>query len=159
MPEKAVVERARKKAREGKSPSTQAGEFVKAEIDKVRKGEHGVRSPKQAIAIGLSEARKAGVKLPPNPNKKAKTTRKTKRKASSETSAKRARASLKALKREPTSTVSPASMSKFSKQAAKKRGPAKRHKAAMKAVKTKGPQELKRAARKAAHTREMRAHH
>src|SRR6266540_613194 len=65
MPEKETIERARKDAREGKSPSTQAGEFIRDEIRKVRRGEHGVRNTKQAIAIGLSEARRAGVKLPP----------------------------------------------------------------------------------------------
>jgi hypothetical protein len=65
MPEKETVERAREDAREGKSPSTQAGEFVREEIHHVREGKHGVRSPKQAIAIGLSKARRAGVKLGP----------------------------------------------------------------------------------------------
>ncbi|WP_246693061.1 MULTISPECIES: DUF6496 domain-containing protein [unclassified Mesorhizobium] len=65
MPDKKTIEKARKDKREGKSASTQAGEFVHAEIDKVRQGEHGVRSTKQAIAIGLSEARRAGVDLPP----------------------------------------------------------------------------------------------
>ena len=65
MPLKRTIERARKDQREGKSPSTQAGEFVREEIDKIRRGEHGARSTKQAIAIGLSEARRAGVKLPP----------------------------------------------------------------------------------------------
>src|SRR6185312_7373248 len=65
MPRKQTIKRARQDAREGKSPSTQAGEFVRDEIDKIRHGEHGARSTKQAIAIGLSEARRAGVKLPP----------------------------------------------------------------------------------------------
>ena len=65
MPEKKTMERARKAKREGKSPSTQAGEFVREEIHHVRSGKHGVRSTKQAIAIGLSKARKAGVKLKP----------------------------------------------------------------------------------------------
>src|SRR3954463_15172005 len=64
MPEQATIRRARQDAKEGKSPSTQAGEFVREEIHHVREGKHGVRSPKQAIAIGLSKARKAGVKLP-----------------------------------------------------------------------------------------------
>ena len=67
MPEKETLERAREDAREGKAPTTQAGEFVREEIHHVREGKHGVRSPKQAIAIGLSKARKAGVKLPPAP--------------------------------------------------------------------------------------------
>src|SRR5688500_11634420 len=65
MPEKETLERARKDKREGKSPSTQAGEFVREEIHHVREGKHGARSTKQAIAIGLSKARRAGVKLPP----------------------------------------------------------------------------------------------
>jgi Family of unknown function (DUF6496) len=65
MPRKQTIERARRDKREGKSPSTQAGEFIHEEIDKIRHGEHGARSTKQAIAIGLSEARRAGVKLPP----------------------------------------------------------------------------------------------
>src|SRR5689334_13894373 len=65
MPDKRIIAKARKDKREGKSPSTQAGEFVRDEIEKVRRGKHGVRSSKQAIAIGLSEARRAGVDLPP----------------------------------------------------------------------------------------------
>jgi len=65
MPEQETIERARKDEREGKSPSTQAGEFVRQEMDHIREGKHGARSPQQAIAIGLSKARRAGVKLPP----------------------------------------------------------------------------------------------
>ena len=64
MPKKSTVEKAREDEREGKSPSTQAGEFVREEIDKIRRGEHGARSTKQAIAIGLSEARRSGAKVP-----------------------------------------------------------------------------------------------
>ena len=64
MPEKETIERARKDAAEGKAPSTQAGEFVREEIEHIRAGKHGARSAKQAIAIGLSKARRAGVKLP-----------------------------------------------------------------------------------------------
>src|ERR1044072_8149707 len=71
MPEKKTMERARQDAREGKSPSTQAGEFVHEEMDHIRKGKHGARSTKQAIAIGLSKARRAGVKLPPPKTGKA----------------------------------------------------------------------------------------
>src|ERR1700689_2433572 len=67
MPEKRTIQRARKDSREGKSPSTQAGEFVREEIEHVREGKHGVRSAKQAIAIGLSKARRAGIKLQPPP--------------------------------------------------------------------------------------------
>src|SRR2546429_123596 len=67
MPEKETIERAREDAQEGKAPTTQAGEFVREEIHHVREGKHGARSPQQAIAIGLSKARRAGVKLPPPP--------------------------------------------------------------------------------------------
>src|SRR5450432_2075543 len=78
MPDKKTIDKARQDAKEGKSPSTQAGEFVRAEIDKIRDHEHGARSTKQAIAIGLSEARRAGVDLPPPKKGKAKeTTRKS----------------------------------------------------------------------------------
>ena len=65
MPEKKTIERAREDAREGKAPTTQAGEFVREEMEHIREGKHGARSTKQAIAIGLSKARRAGVKLPP----------------------------------------------------------------------------------------------
>ena len=65
MPEKRTIERARKAKRAGKAPTTQAGEFVREEIEHVRQGKHGARSTKQAIAIGLSKARRAGVKLKP----------------------------------------------------------------------------------------------
>ena len=71
MPEKKTLERARQDKREGKAPSTQAGEFVREEMDHVREGKHGARSAKQAIAIGLSKARRAGVKLPPPKKGKA----------------------------------------------------------------------------------------
>src|SRR5216117_4251197 len=78
MPEKKTIERAEKDKREGKSPSTQAGEFVHEEIRKIRRGEHGARSPQQAIAIGLSEARRAGVALrPPRKGKAKASTRKS----------------------------------------------------------------------------------
>jgi hypothetical protein len=79
MPEKETLERAREDAREGKAPSTQAGEFVKEEMDHIREGKHGAASTKQAIAIGLSKARRAGVKLPP-PGK-GKTSEATRKKA------------------------------------------------------------------------------
>ena len=74
MPDKETIERAREDAAEGKSPSTQAGEFVREEIHHVREGKHGVKNSKQAIAIGLSKARKAGVKLPPPPKGNAEAT-------------------------------------------------------------------------------------
>src|SRR5437867_6468266 len=77
MPEKQTIQRAREDARQGKAPTTQAGEFVREEIEHVRKGKHGARSAKQAIAIGLSKARRAGVKLkPPKAGKASERTRK-----------------------------------------------------------------------------------
>src|SRR2546430_14848959 len=100
MPEKRTLERARRKAREGKSPSTVAGEFVREEIEDIRKGKHGARSTKQAIAIGLSKARRAGVPLPG----KGKRTRKkgaARRIHGQHVSRKRSRAVTRALKREP----------------------------------------------------------
>ena len=76
MPEKRTIEAAREDAREGKAPTTQAGEFVREEIHHVREGKHGARNPKQAIAIGLSKARRAGVKLPPPGEGQSESTRK-----------------------------------------------------------------------------------
>ena len=128
MPERETLERAREDAREGKLPSTQAGEFVKEEMDHIREGKHGARSTKQAIAIGLSKARSAGVKLPPP--KKGKTSEATREKAerdlskgqrpAKKKSAKRSRAVEPALQREGHSAASHASLSKQAKQAAKK---------------------------------------
>src|SRR4026208_1449350 len=77
MPEKKTLERARKDKREGKAPSTQAGEFVREEMEHIREGKHGARSAKQAVAIGLSKARRAGVKLPPPPKSAKASTRKS----------------------------------------------------------------------------------
>src|SRR5688572_18057080 len=96
MPEKETLERAARDKREGKSPSTQAGEFVREEIHHVREGKHGVRSAKQAIAIGLSKARRAGVDLPPPPGERDT----PKRKRRTRPSARRAQASRAKLKRE-----------------------------------------------------------
>ena len=79
MSEEETIERAREDKREGKSPSTEAGEFVREEMEHIRKGEHGARSAKEAIAIGLSKARRAGVKLPPP--KRGKTSSRTRRQA------------------------------------------------------------------------------
>src|SRR5215831_3748278 len=82
MPEKETVERAHEDAREGKSPSTQAGEFVREEMHHIREGKHGAQSTKQAIAIGLSKARRAGVKL--RPPREATTSKKTRQQAARE---------------------------------------------------------------------------
>jgi len=162
MPDKKTIDRAREDKREGKSPSTQAGEFVRDEIDKIRRGEHGARSPQQAIAIGLSEARRAGVDLPPPAKGKAKArTRKSARYSYEAGQAKRkttrrprvARAVKQALKREPTSTASHGALSRHAKQVAAKRSKASRSAAASKAARTKGAAGRSAAARKAARTR------
>jgi hypothetical protein len=133
MPDKETMEAAREDLREGKSPSTAAGEFVRQEIDHVREGKHGARSTKQAIAIGLSEARRAGIPLgKPNPKT---TSAETRHKAAQDSKrgrehpvtgdegeTKRGRARLKAMKKEPKNTVSHAALSKQAKSAARKRG-------------------------------------
>jgi len=162
-PEKDVIERAREDARQGKSPSTQAGEFVREEIEHIREGKHGAQSTKQAIAIGLSKARRAGVKLrAPNPGT---TSRQTRRKAerdlakgrtSGATSRKRARATLRALKRKGRSAASTAALSRQAHAAARARGKTARSAAARKAVRTKGRRGRMKAARKAARTRAAR---
>lgn len=125
MPEKRTIERARKAKREGKAPSTQAGEFVREEIEHIREGKHGARSTKQAIAIGLSQARRAGVKLPAPENAPKETREQAKRdlrKAGKKTkSAKRSRATLKALKKEGRSAASKKALSRQARSAAKKR--------------------------------------
>src|SRR5436190_13486830 len=123
MPEKETIERAQEDAREGKSPSTQAGEFVREEIHHVREGKHGVRSPKQAIAIGLSKARRAGVKLP-SPAGSASSKQSSSGKQSSrrqKRSRKRSQATLKALKREGRSGASRKALSKQARSTAAKR--------------------------------------
>src|SRR6266581_2998643 len=152
MPEKKTIERARQDAREGKAPSTQAGEFVREEMEHIRKGKHGARSTKQAIAIGLSKARRAGVKLPPP--KKGKATEATRTKAARDyskgqsspgraASRTRSRATEKALKREGKQAASHESLSRQAHASARSRGPASLSRAAQKAVRTKGPAGLK----------------
>ncbi len=126
MPEKRTIARARQDAREGKSPSTQAGEFVREEIDHIRAGKHGARSAKQAIAIGLSKARRAGVKLPPpKPGAASEQTREQAKrdlkKAHKPVSAKRSRSAETALKRESRGAVSKQALSKQAKSAARAR--------------------------------------
>jgi len=142
MPEKRTIDRARKDAREGKSPSTQAGEFVREEMDHIREGKHGARSTKQAIAIGLSKARRAGVPLQPPKGSTSKAVR-TKTKQDSEAassrqapSPKRSRATTKALKREGTKAASKASLSRQARTSARNRGAADRRTAAKKAART-----------------------
>lgn len=162
MPERETLERAREDRREGKSPSTQAGEFVREEVHHVREGKHGARSTKQAIAIGLSKARRSGVKL--EIPKKGKASAQTRKKAESDLrkgksmsrrkpSAARSQATSKALKREGRSAASKKNLARQARSAARTRGPAARHQAARKAVQTKGKAGVKRAAHKAARTR------
>jgi hypothetical protein len=156
------MERATEDLRKGKAASTAAGEFVKEEIDHVREGKHGARSPKQAIAIGLSKARRAGIPLKPPSGKKQSAAVKRKAeqdyergqsKSGKKTSRKRSEAREKVLEREPQSTVSRGALSKQAKSAARKRPATSRKAAAKKAVKTKGKEERHRAAKKAAGTR------
>ena len=142
MPEKETLRRARADKREGKSPSTQAGEFVREEIHHVREGKHGARSAKQAIAIGLSKARRAGVHLPSPPASASESTKRSaksaRRRANSRkpTSTKRARASSRRLKREPRSTASRSALSRQAKTAARRRSQSSRSAAARKAART-----------------------
>ena len=142
MPEKETVERAREDAREGKSPSTQAGEFVREEMHHVREGKHGAASAKQAIAIGLSKARRAGVKL--RAPRKGKVSARTAKPAERDyrrgqsnprrkPSARRSRATSQALKKKGHSAASHRSLSRQARSTAKKRSAAARHNAAVQA--------------------------
>jgi hypothetical protein len=141
MPERETIERAQEDAREGKSPSTQAGEFVREEIHHVREGKHGARSPQQAIAIGLSKARRAGVKLPA-PKGKASTRKKAEQDSEAgkhsprKTSTRRSRATEDALQRESKKTASRKVLSRHAKTSAAKRGKRARSVAATKAART-----------------------
>ena len=160
MPERETIARAQEDAREGKSPSTQAGEFVREEMHHVREGKHGARSAKQAIAIGLSKARRAGVDL--KPPAKGETSSKTRKSAESAyekgqkhepVSKTRSKARREALKKESTSAASHLALSRQTRAAAEKRSASDRSAAAKKAARTKGPRERSTAARKAARTR------
>jgi hypothetical protein len=162
MPEKETIERAHEDAAEGKSPSTQAGEFVREEIHHVREGKHGAANTKQAIAIGLSKARRAGVKLgSPNPRtssaatrkKAAQDSRKGRSGAGKHPSPRRSRATENALKREPHNAASRANLSRQGRSAAARRGASARHTSAKAAVRTKGREGLSAAGKKAARTR------
>lgn len=145
MPEKETIERAHEDAREGKSPSTQAGEFVREEMHHIREGKHGAASTKQAIAIGLSKARRAGVKLQSPSSRKTsqKTTaqaerdyRKGQNNPRRKPSPTRSRATSQALEKEGHSAASPKSLAKQARSAARKRTSAARHESAMKASRT-----------------------
>ena len=164
MPEKQTIDRAQKAKREGKSASTQAGEFIREEIHHIRERKHGARSTKQAIAIGLSKARRAGVKLaPPRKGKVSESTRhnaerdyQTGRGKISHASARRSKARERALKREGHSAASRKALQKQARSAARKRSRASRANAARRAADTKGRHGRSMAARKAAHTRSRR---
>lgn len=145
MPEKETLERAHEDAREGKSPSTQAGEFVREEMHHIREGKHGAASSKQAIAIGLSKARRAGVKLQAPREGRASGGTRTKaqqdlQKGQSHSKRKpsrtRSRATSNALKREGHSAASRSSLSKQARTAARGRGAASRHNAGVRASRT-----------------------
>src|SRR5438034_6864191 len=162
MPEKKTIERARKDAKQGKAASSQAGEFVREEMEHVRKGKHGARSSKQAIAIGLSKARRAGVKLAPP--KKGRASEKTRKQAArtyargqkspgTAASPRRSRAIKSALRREGNKSASHSALSRQAHASARSRGATNRSLAAKKAVRTKGATGLRSAARKAARTR------
>ena len=161
MPDRKTMERAAEDRRRGKSASTQAGEFVREEFEHIREGKHGARSPKQAIAIGLSKARRAGVDL--RPPKKGATSEKTRasaerayeagKKGKKTVSRRRSRAVSSALKRESRASASTRALSRQGKSAAKRRSPSSRSAAARKSARTKGAAGRSAAARKAARTR------
>jgi hypothetical protein len=161
MPEKETLERAKRDKQEGKAASTQAGEFVREEIHHVREGKHGARSTKQAIAIGLSKARRAGVDLPtPEAGKTSAATRRSAardrakgRSGTKAVSRTRSRATAGALKREGRAAASKPALAKQAHAAARRRGPQARAQAARKAVRTNGAAGRSAAARKAARTR------
>jgi hypothetical protein len=165
MPEKETIRRAARDKRQGKSASTQAGEFVREEIHHVREGKHGARSTKQAIAIGLAKARRQGVKLPAE--KKGEAPAATRRKEKQDLAAgrhpkksvsrKRSRATREALNHEGHSAASRSALSRQAKTAAKQRTASDRSAAAKKASRTKGPAKRHAAAKKAARTRARHA--
>jgi hypothetical protein len=165
MPDKQTMRRVARDKREGKSASTQAGEFIREEIEHIREGRHGARSAKQVIAIGLSKARRAGVALPPP--KAGKASRAVREKAEHDIEAgaahdpvskTRSRATTKALKRESSVAASKTALSRQAHAAARKRSASDRSEAAKKAARTKGASGRSAAAKKAARTREMHAH-
>ncbi|MBX3159885.1 MAG: transcription elongation factor [Deltaproteobacteria bacterium] len=183
MPEKRIVDKAKRDLRRGKRPTTAAGELVREEVRHVREGKHGARSPEQAIAIGLSKARRAGVPLPPPPNgrgdgrrrvtgsrrsraagpARAQSTRRARAQRAMANRAqatgkrgpskKRAAAMLGVLDREPRTSASRSALAKQARRAARRRGPAERSAAARRGARTKSPAERRQAARKAARTR------
>ena len=162
MPEKRTIRRAHKARREGKAPTTQAGEFIREEMRHIRSGKHGARSTKQAIAIGLSKARRAGVKLPPPA--KGQVSQKTRRSAerayaagqkgeSHKTSPTRSRAITEVLKHEGHRAASSEALSRQASEAARKRSPSERSASARMGMRKRSPEERSASARKAARTR------
>jgi len=162
MPEKETIERARKDKRQGKSASTQAGEFVREEFHHIRQGKHGARSPQQAIAIGLSKARRAGVKLAPPA--RGRSSPKVRRQAERDyqkgqqhpqraPSPRRSRIMLTILRHEGDQSASTMAISRQTHVAAKRRTSSERSAAARKAVHAKGPARMSAAGKKAARTR------
>lgn len=163
MPSEETRKRARRDRAGGRAPSTQAGKFVREEIHHIRGGKHGASSAKQAIAIGLSKARRAGVALPPPaPGRTSEKTRRSAeaayelgqgKRAGARPSAKRARATSRALKAKPRAAASHQALSRQGHAAAARRSAASRSAAAERAVRTKGPRLRAAAAKKAARTR------
>lgn len=156
MPEKETLERAQRAKRQGKAPSSQAGEFVREEMHHIREGKHGARSTKQAIAIGLSKARRAGVKLPKPPASASARTKKSAayasragRRGRRRPAATRSRAVRRALTREPQSAASRTALAMQARTAARRRPASARSAAARKAARTKGRAGRQAAARKA----------
>jgi hypothetical protein len=161
MPEKPTLERAERDKQQGKSPSTQAGEFIREEMHHIREGKHGARSPQQAIAIGLSKARRAGVKL--GAPKRGRSSAKVRKQANRDLakgrsharhkSSTRSRAALGALRRERHSSASHSELSRQTRAAARRRGYSSLHNTAIRAVRSKGRAGFRRAGQKAARTR------
>lgn len=166
MPERQTLARARRDKRQGKAPTTQAGEFIREEMHHIRAGKHGARSPQQAVAIGLSKARRSGVALePPAPGRASNQTR---RKAerdlrrgqsgnASRPNPRRSSATEHALEREPRASASSRALSGAARSAAQRRSSANRSAAARKAVRTKGHERRSAVAKKAARTRASHA--
>ncbi len=160
MPSKTTVEKAKRDLSTGKRPSTAAGEFVREEMDHIRAGKHGARSTKQAIAIGLSKARRAGVPLkPPRRGRVSSRTQRSAELAYEEgqgrrkpraPSRRRGRAAERALEREPRAAASPRALATQARQAAKRRSAAERSRAAKKGSRTKAQSAGSRAATRAA---------
>jgi hypothetical protein len=163
MPSRKALERAQRDKRAGKAPSTQAGEFIREEIHHIREGEHGARSPEQAIAIGLSEARRAGIDV--KPPARGKTSESTRSKAvrdyarghgkaaARRPGSRRSAAAKRALEREPRESASSHALAVHAHAAAGRRSRAERSAAARRAARTKGPAKRSAAERKAARTR------